>query len=299
MNTTHLGYLYTVLSALAFASMSLFIKIAFGYGMNAFSFSVVQSVFGLIILGWMWAREPKPAMPRPRAGYLPVLLFVVAGAGAAIAFNVSLEHLSISLATILLFTYPAFVAVGAWAFLGQRPWLAHLAALAMTIAGAVLTANLGDMRSGLISSLGVGLALFAAVAHGAYLVLGEQLAGSLTAIRATTLTRFGILVGSVVLYPRVFAELPLIPWQGWAICAVAAAVSGVAPFLFLNRGIALIGANRAAIASVAELPFAMALGMLFQGDVITPLQWAGAVLIVAAVVISQQESPAQPAQGGD
>lgn len=300
MNTTYLGYLYTVLSALAFASTSLFIKLAFGYGMNAYSFSVVYSTFGLSILGFLWLREPKATVPRPRAGALLTLLFVLAGASSAIAFNVALEHLSISLATILLFTYPAFTALGAWGLLGQRPWLWHIVALAMTLAGGVLTTNLGDMQSGLVSALGVGLSLLAAVAHGLYIVLGERVAGALSAVQATTLTRAGILLGSMLLHPRVFSELPHVPWQGWVLCAFAASVAGVAPFLFLNRGIALIGANRAAIASVAELPFAMALGMLFQGDVILPLQWAGAVLIVAAVIISQQQaSPAEPAQGGD
>lgn len=291
MNKTYLGYVFTILSAFAFASMSLFMKMAYGVGMSPWSFSAIQSSFALVMLGAMLARESRPAVPRPRPSLLWVLLFVLAGAGAAIAFNVALVHLSISLGTILLFTYPAFTALGAWAVLGQRPSAYHLGALVLTLGGAALTANLAEIRSGTISLLGVGLALFAAVSHGSYIALGERVSTALSATAATTWTRVTILVGSVVLSPRVFAEIAAVPLQGWLICLVAAVVSGVAPFLFLNRGIALIGANRAAIASVAELPFAMALGMLFQGDVIHPMQWAGAALIVAAVLVSQVESP--------
>lgn len=298
MNKTYRGYVLTILSSLGFASTSLFFKLAFGFGMSAFSITLVQSAFALLLLGWMWVREPSAAGPRPAVPRVSVLLFMVAGATSTIAFNVALEHLSISLATILLFTYPAFVALGAWAVLGHSPWFFHVVALGMTLAGAVLTVNLSDFSTGQISALGVGLSLLAAVSHGVYIVLGERLAGSLTAVRATTLTRMAIVAGSVLLSPRVVAELPAVAWQGWAICAVAAAVAGVAPFLFLNRGIALIGANRAAIASVAELPFAMALGMLFQGDLILLWQWVGAGLIVAAVVISQQRPPSPLAQEG-
>lgn len=286
MNKTYLGYLLTILSALAFASMSLFIKMAYAEGMSAWAFALIQSSLALLLLGIMWLREPRRPGARP---FRPAVLFFLAcGATTAIAFNLSLVYLSMSLATILLFTFPAFTAVGAWLMLGQRPGRFHIGALFLTLAGAILTANLAEIRSGAISLPGVGLALLSAVAHGLYIVAGEKIVGTLTATTATTLTRMAILAGSVLLNPLVFAELPQVTRAGWLICFVAAAVSGVAPFLFLNRGIALIGANRAAITSAAELPFALGLGLLFQGDVISPTQWVGALLIIVAVVVSQQ-----------
>ena len=51
-------------------------------------------------------------------------------------------------------------------------------------------------------------------------------------------------------------------YQAGMICLVTAVVAGVAPFFFLYRGIALIGANRAAIVSVVELPMALLLGLV-------------------------------------
>lgn len=287
MNKTHLGYLLTTLSALAFASMSLFIKMGYDAGMSAWSFSLVQSSFALTFLLILLRRERRASTFR---GAVPAIgFFLLCGATSAISFNVALVHLSMSLATILLFTYPVFTALGAWAILGQRPSRYQGAALLLTLTGAVLTANLAEIRSGEISLLGLGLALLAAVAHGLYMVTGERIAGRLTATTATTLTRIAILSGSILLNPRVFAEVPHISSTGWIISLVAAVVSGVAPFLFLNQGIGLIGANRAAIVSVAELPFALGLGLLFQGDIIHPTQLIGAALIIAAVIVSQRE----------
>ncbi|HYF92328.1 MAG TPA: DMT family transporter [Symbiobacteriaceae bacterium] len=295
MNKTYMGYLLTILSAMAFAAMSLFIKMAYDAGVSAWAFTLIQSSVSLVLLGFMWLREAPH--PRVRHSVPTVGFFLACGVITAIAFNIALVHLSMSLATILLFTYPAFTALGAWLMLGHRPTRLHGGALLLTLAGAVLTTNFTELRSGAISLTGVGLALLAAVAHGLYIVAGEKIAGKLTATSATTLTRVAILLGSLALNPRVFAELPAVTWGGWLICVVAAAVSGVAPFLFLNRGIALIGANRAAIASVAELPFALALGLLFQGDLIRPAQWAGAALIIAAVVVSQRQSDGSYGKG--
>lgn len=293
MNKTYLGYTLSVLSALAFAGMSLFIKMGYDIGMSAWSFTLIQSTCALVMLSVMLAREARSPEPRPRVPRTRLLLFFFFGAAAAITFNLALVYLSMSLSTILLFTYPAFVAVGAWALLGQRPTRAHTVALGLTLAGAILTTNLADLTSGAVTAVGVGLAVLSAVCHGTYMVFGEKLAGSLSAIRATTYTRIAILSGSIALNPLVFREIPSVPLEGWIICVVASVFCGVAPFLFLNRGIALIGANRAAIASVAELPFALGLGMLFQGDLIGPLQWVGAALILAAVVVSQHGSDAK------
>ncbi|HWI61696.1 MAG TPA: DMT family transporter [Symbiobacteriaceae bacterium] len=297
MNKTYLGYTLTILSALAFASMSLFIKMGYGVGMSPWSFAVIQSSFALVLLVVMWFRSPGPAPGLGRPKLRDVLLFMLFGATTGITFNLSLFHLSMSLATILLFTYPAFTALGAWLVLGQRPTLLHGGAILLTLVGAVLTANLPEIQSGTISLLGVGLALLSAVAQGLYMVVGEKVAGKLTAISATTLTRIAILSGTILLKPSVFGELPSVPQSGWLICLVAAIVAGVPPFFFLNRGVALIGANRAAIASVAELPFALGLGLIFQGDLISLTQWVGAALIIAAVVISQHESEEEATHG--
>lgn len=296
MNKTHLGYLLTILSALAFASMSLFIKMGYDAGMSAWSFSVIQSSFALILLTVLLLRDRRTSTTK---GAGPaVALFLICGATSAISFNVALVHLSMSLATILLFTYPVFTALGAWAMLGQRPSRYQGAALLLTLTGAALTANLTEIRSGDISLLGLGLALLAAVAHGLYMVTGERIAGRLTATAATTLTRIAILSGSILLNPRVFAEIPQVSATGWLISLVAAVVSGVVPFLFLNQGIGLIGANRAAIVSVAELPFALGLGLLFQGDIIHPGQFLGAALIIAAVIVSQRETKEEESPDG-
>lgn len=298
MSTTLRGYLLTLLSAAAFAATSLFLKQAFEAKMNVWNFTFLHSVFSLGLLALLLRREPSASpggAPRPKTGL--VLLYALCGGGSVLLFNLALVYLPISLGSILLFTFPAFVVVGTWLLYGQKPSRLDLGALVLTLAGAVLTINPagGGTGSGAAHPLGVILALAAAVGHGLYVVLGERVAFGLSAMRATTYTRVAILVGTVLFYPALFAEIPGVSAAGWSLVLIATAVAGVAPFLFLNRGIALIGANRAAIVSVAELPIAMSFGLLFQAEQISAIQWAGAVLIIAAVILSNQGSQDRPA----
>lgn len=287
MKRTHLGYLLTILSAAVFASTSLFVKLSLGMGMTPWTFTLASSLLAVLLLALM---DPDA---RGAAGLGKLLvrpgisLFGIAGAISTIAFNVALAYITISLGTILLFTYPAFVALGAWLLLGQRPSAAHLSALALTLAGAIFTVNPAELADSDFSVIGVGLAVLTAVGHSLYLVLGERHAATLSASTATMITRFWIMAGVVLLRPATVPEMLSISWQAWLLSLLAAGLGGVAPFFLLNKGIQLIGANRAAIASVAELPVALGIGWLLLGDIISPLQWAGAVLIMIALFISQ------------
>lgn len=288
MQSTHLGYLLTISSAAAFASASLFIKWAYALEMTAWSFTFANSIFTIPLLWYLLRREPGPTVLWPKRHRKSILLFALCGATSTIAFNLSLFHLSISLSTILLFTYPAFAALGAWLLLGHRPSVYHLGALFITLIGAALTANIREAIAADLNPIGIVLALLTGVTHGFYLVLGERVLHSMTAVAATTVTRIAIVAGILLFHPGVVFELPAIVLPAWGLSMVAAVFAGVAPFLLLNKGVVLLGANRAAIVSVAELPIALAFGLFLLGDLILPLQWAGALLIAAAVLLSQR-----------
>ncbi|MFZ5827772.1 MAG: DMT family transporter [Bacillota bacterium] len=290
MNKTHLGYLFMVLSAGSFAAMSFFSKMAYNMGLSVPALMLIQSVITQAILGYMYLRESRPALPRGRVSPGLLALFALSGGASTVAMSYVFFYLSLSLGTILLFTYPAFVTIFAWLVLGERPTAGHLAVLALTLLGALLTVNLQDVASGSTTLLGIVLALLGAALYSLYMVLGERVVGGLSPVAATSLARATVLATALLLSGGVWSELPTISGAGWLAAILSAVVGGAAPFLFLHRGVALIGSNRAAIVSVAELPFALTLGMLFQGDVILPLQWLGTLLIGAAVVVSQRQA---------
>lgn len=288
MNKRILGYLCAVLSALLFASATLFMKRIYAAGMSVWDYSVAHSLLVLVILTVLRLAQRRPLKREAlRQHRKPILGLMVTAFVASTAFNVALSQLSMSLGTILLFTYPAFVTLIAWFFLRHRPDRFHLAALVLALLGTLFTVGSGgDLAVG-FTWLGAILALASAVTHAGYLHISEHISGDLDAIGLSMLSRIAIVIGCAIIAPSSLVTMWAAPWQAWAILSVSAVVGGVLPFLFLFKGLELIGANQASIASVIELPFALLLGILFEHEAITTLQAVGAVAVLGALLLSQ------------
>jgi drug/metabolite transporter (DMT)-like permease len=99
----------------------------------------------------------------------------------------------------------------------------------------------------------------------------------------------------------IFALAPAPLWKAGVSAAVAlpaalflALLVWLLPYLFLLRAIKLVGASRASLVSVAELPLTLLLAFLLLGERMVPLQIPGALLIVIGVVMSGEgRSPAE------
>ena len=291
MSRTYQGYLATFVSAAGFASFSLFLKLVMHAGVGVWTYTLLSSLGSLVILLVMIARQDGPVFPQIGTEWPGYFIFAACGAVSTIAFVLALVELSISLATMILFTYPAFVVLGNWTLFGVRPGRHHLIAVGLTLMGAAMTVNLAEVATGQVSPLGILYALLTAIAHGMYMVLGHRFAAELPAVSATTLTRIVICLAVLALFPRAsLLQIPHINPAGWYLIALATLVTGVPPFLFLNVGVDRIGSNKAAVVSVVELPIAMGLGLLFEGERITFYQWLGAALIIAALLVSTRHT---------
>lgn len=297
MNKRILGYVCAVLSALLFASATLFMKKILAAGMSVWEYSVAHSLAVLVILLGLRAAQRRPLQRAAFAKYrraIPALMLT--GFIASIAFNVALAQLSISLGTILLFTYPAFVTLIAWLFLRQRPERIHLVALVMALLGTLFTVGSGgDLAVG-FTWFGAGLALLSAVSHASYLHISEHVGDALGAVSLSILTRVAIVIGSALLAPQALLTMWQAPWQAWAILLLSSVLGGVLPFLLLFKGLEYLGAEQVGIASVTELPFALLLGALFEGESVTLWQGVGAVAVLGAVLLSQLRPAAKVAE---
>ncbi|WP_009970303.1 DMT family transporter, partial [Burkholderia pseudomallei] len=71
---------------------------------------------------------------------------------------------------------------------------------------------------------------------------------------------------------------------GWAALVAIALVSTVAAMLAFFAGLARLGAARTSMLSTLEPVVTVALAAALFGETLTPLQWAGGVAILAAVL---------------
>lgn len=278
------GTLLVVLSAASFGCVGLFGKIALREGTSVETTLALRFAVGALALIAVLALTRGLARIRARraAG------FALLGLGFLVTsyffFN-ALKTLQAGVASVLLFTSPVLVAVGARLVFGEHLGRRGLAALALALAGVALVAGApwrGDDAR--LDPAGAAWALAGAGTYTLYILGSRRLARDVPPILGSTVLLASASVGFVALgaargvlaWPTPAALLAIL---GLGIFGSAVAITA------FQAGLPAVGAARAAILSTIEPATIMVVGALALGEFPTPLQVGGAVAIVAASVL--------------
>jgi drug/metabolite transporter (DMT)-like permease len=282
------GSLLVLLSAAAFGAMAVFGTLAYEQGSTVGTllsarFLMAAAVSWLVLLASR-ARVAELRSLSRRDVALALGLGACGYAGQAGGYFTALERIDASLLSLLVYTYPAIVAVAAVALGRDRLDGRRVAALALASGGlALVVAGAG---TGALDPLGTALGIGTAFIYSAYLLTSEPVAARLTphllsALVCTgagaTLTAASAAVGQ--LRP---GEVTLAGW-GWLAClAIVSTVIAVALFF---AGLRRVGPTTAALLSTLEPVVTVVLAVLAFGDVMRPAQVLGGVLVLGAVLV--------------
>jgi drug/metabolite transporter, DME family len=194
-----------------------------------------------------------------------------------------------ALAAILLYTAPAWVALAAALWLGERLTARKSLAVAMTLAGIALVAS--GSGSG-VSGAGpaaarvpaVAWGLLAGLAYAAYYLFGKVY---FVRYEASTLFAYALPVGAVLLLPMVsFA-----PKSGadWLVLLFLGVVPTYGAYLLYSLGLARLEATRAATVATLEPVAAAALAYAVWGEVLRGAGYVGAALVLCGVLLVATE----------
>jgi drug/metabolite transporter (DMT)-like permease len=301
--TVLVGIALTVVSAFAFGSGALFAKPVYEEGVGWHPLMAWRFLIGAS-LAWGWLL----LSPRSRAGLRSLRRRDLAAAvalgvlytGNSATYFAGLETVSASLAALIVYIYPAIVAVISLQvghpLRGRRAW----GALALALAGVALAVgNISGTAPPPLS--GLILVAVSPVIYAVWIVLAARLSGEdrsevgsdagggaspmaagavmLTATAATYWTS-ALLLGQPVL-PQ---QIPAGAWFGFAGVGVVSTFIAVLAFY---GGAHRIGAARASIVSTVEPVWTIALATLLFAETLGPLQLLGGAMILAGVVIAQ------------
>lgn len=179
----HLGALLVLLSATGFATLAIFIKIAYSAGANTLTVLTLRFMLASLLL-WM-ALKPLGISPRisGRAAVQLGLMGTIGYGSMSFFFASSLQYLSASLSEMLLFTYPALVSLLSFALGFEKfSWQKGLA-LATCLYGLflILGVSLGN-----ISHIGIALALGSAIIYSCYIMISNHVLKDVHSLVATT-----------------------------------------------------------------------------------------------------------------
>jgi drug/metabolite transporter (DMT)-like permease len=280
------GLLLVTVSALSFGGVAVLTKLALGAGM-----SVVDLQF------WRWGLAFLALGPLvlarglgPRKHALAAFGVGFVGQGLASGtYAASLQHLDAALGAFLLYLNPVFVAVLAASLLGERLTRRGLLALGVAVAGLGLMAFAPGVAA---SPLGVGLALFAAVAYAGVIVAGRRLTGQAPPLRVAAYLMLGATC-AFGLGSALTGTLALPPEAAWGHVVLLAVVCTALSVGTFYLALPLIGAPKAALVSTLEPVSTVLVAYLVLGELFTPLQFAGGGLILLAVALLALEAPVE------
>ncbi|BAD40736.1 DMT family transporter [Symbiobacterium thermophilum] len=238
----------------------------------------------------------RPATLRVRLRDIP--LFAAYGLVSVAAFYLlyflTIQHLSVAAAAVLMYTAPAFVAVAAALTLGEPLTQGKLLALTLTMAGCALVARAYEPSVFRGQLIGVLTGLGSGFTYGMYSIFGKH---ALKRYNPWTVQAYSLLFGAapLVLFfgreaVRSLARSPeALPWLAYLALVTTLGAYG----LYLS-GLQVVEASHAALLSTVEPVVAALLGFWILEESLRLPQVIGILLVLGSAVIlnAQRGEPA-------
>ncbi len=266
--------------------------------MTPLGFATWRAFFGAILLtdprrrdaGAGAAAGPAPGCPAGASAHWPWPR--AAGIILNLAVFIAFGRITVALALLAFYTYPAMVAIVAIVIERRRPERLELVALGLALGGMILVVA-GQLEPGaglVIDGLGLGLALLAAVAQTVYITTSrgyaaiptEQAAPILLWVAVLAFVVIAVLSGSVDSLGEPFRSP-----AAWPYLLVAGLLGAGLPSLLFLVAIRLIGPVRTGILAMLEPVTGTVLAAVILGETLGPIQLLGGALVIAAGVILQ------------
>jgi drug/metabolite transporter (DMT)-like permease len=299
-----LGVGLVLVSACGFGSGALFAKPVYAEGVGwhvllAWRFLVGAALAWAFLLSSPGRRRGLLALDR-RAVVVALALGVLY-VGNSGTYYAGLESVDASLAALIVYIYPALVAVLSLRIgrplEGARAWVA----LGLALAGVALT--VGGINATNAPPLGALLLVVASpVIYAVWIVLAARLSGerrpaaeadagnagaaasAATALMMTATATVYWVTAVAAGQPVGPAAIPAVAWPG------VLAIGAVATFLAIQgfyAGAQRVGAAQAALLSTIEPLWTIGLAALLLHETLSPIQLAGGALILVGVVVAQ------------
>jgi drug/metabolite transporter (DMT)-like permease len=305
-----LGAGLVVIAAIGFGSGPFFANAAFETGMAAMPV-LFWRFFAAAVLSWgfvLASASGRASLQALGRGRLAILLGLgVLYIGNSFTYVASLQTVDVSLVAMIVYIYPALVAVLSVRFLqaleGRRAWIA----LGMSTTGVLLA--VGGIESGAMPPLtGLLLAVASPIIYSVWIILSARSAGERgrsrpgeadahdapaaesgpTASVASALIITGT-AGAAFLALVVTGQpaSPLdVPADAWPALIAFGTASAIAIQTFYG-GVRRIGGARASLISTVEPVYTIAIATLLFGEVLAPVQMLGGVLVIAGVLLAE------------
>jgi drug/metabolite transporter, DME family len=284
-----IGISQLLASGFFFGFLGLFGKQAYEKGLTPFEFLALRYLVAALMMGAYVAStnvHGKIWLGKKQV-VVGLLLGILGYAVFSSFYFLALEKISASLTVILLYTYPVLVAIGGAVFFKEWIPRARLPAIPLAFLGMVFLVW-QDLTIG--QPIGILFGLSAALFYSVYILLSSHWLKGADAFVST----FWIQLGAGIALLLVGYKDPLRVIQvlevAWVQVLLIAFVCSVLAMSLFLAGLLKVKNWEASVLSMAEPITGVALGIVFLGERLKPLQWVGVACVLVALVIVSMPS---------
>jgi drug/metabolite transporter (DMT)-like permease len=283
-----MGIIFILISGAAFGLLPWFARTAYDHGTEPLGMLAVRFTFASILLLAVHSfRKTDISLPSKKLSIQLFLLGAVGYAPQATFFFFGVERIDTSLATVIFYTYPAFVVLASWVVFRHTPSVRMAVCLIVAVLGTALTA--GQISTG--SGLGVALMFGASIWYTGYILISSKITGQSGAFVSLTYVMVGAAVSHLLLLALLRPSLPQ-DTTGWLAVFAAAIISTVVAMGFFFAGVSRIGPGEAAVFSTIEPVVSIAVGVYALDENLTTARVIGALCVLVSVAVLAQLSRA-------
>jgi len=220
--------------------------------------------------------------------------FIGTGIFSFVLFNwcmfSAIKETSISVATILLYTAPAFVTIFSRFIFKELLTTRKVLALLITFIGCSFVVGILPNTNESISLYGLILGLGSGLFYALYSIFGKF---ALRKYNSLTVTAYTFLFAAIAVTPfsGLWLVLPLFSdIKVWVYIIGLGFLSTMLPFIFYTKGLNTIESSQASIIATIEPVVASLVGFLIFHEKLNVWQYFGIFLVIAAVIIVQETS---------
>ncbi len=283
MNQTSLGYLYVLAAATQWGMIGPLARLAFAQGVTPLEVAFWRAGLGGVLFA---LHAVSLGQYKVQARDMPVIaLFGLVCVGVFYgAYQKTVDLGGASMAAVLLYTAPAWVALLAWLFLKERLGRGKLIALAMTLIG-VFGVSLGpdglsSLRQGSWNVAAVGFGLLSGFTYALYYLFGKHYLGRYS---AATLMLFALPIGAMAMLPWI--EFQPKNFTAWIALGGLGLITTYGAFLAYCAGLRRLEATRASVVATFEPVVAASVAYVWWQERMGWMGLLGAGLIIGAVLV--------------
>lgn len=280
------GYLYGCISSASYGLIPLFAVPMMRKGMDIDSILSYRFACASLVMCIMLLIRKISLRITLKEFFLLAILGTVFASSSQFLF-LGYNYLTVGIASTILFTYPAFVALIMFLLFKESIRFVTLASIVLAFIGVALL-YLGDGQTGPVSLLGVIIILLSSLSYGVYMIIVNK--SRVKTMNGTKLTFYAMMFSSFIFTAKALiannGHLASFPDFSSVVCLLSLAlVPTIISGITMVKSVHYVGSTITAVLGAMEPLTAVLVGIIAFSEKFTTSLAVGMTLIIGAVTI--------------